>query len=201
MVWGEILSGRTFHLLRFPEHFRTHYYVQLLPYCGFRTAVPEVPLVEKVSHYNSDGELLKITFTKCNPRFLDFRSSSFWLWFMPSNCSSLIATTLKRSSGGLECTPLCFTFCSPNSTRKLIRNRKIKWWYVLVYFFKLIDTYLLLQSNGTSAKTNGTKPSRVGICFTTQTELYENTNTKAMSNGYTTSDNSNLRNRAFIDRK
>lgn len=64
-------------------------------------------------------------------RLLNFRSNSFWLWSMPSNCSSLIATILKHSSGGLECMPLCFTFCSQNSTRKPIKNRKIKWWYVL----------------------------------------------------------------------
>lgn len=58
-----------------------------------------------------------------------------------------------------------------------------------------------LKQNGTSNGTaNGTaKKAQIGICFTSQTTLYENTDTKGMGNGYTQSDNNKLRNRAYID--
>lgn len=60
-----------------------------------------------------------------------------------------------------------------------------------------------VQQNGVTS--NGVKQngrSKVGICFTTQTALYEHTeDVKPMTNGYTSSEAENkiLRNRAFID--
>ncbi|XP_030760378.1 elongation of very long chain fatty acids protein-like [Sitophilus oryzae] len=61
-----------------------------------------------------------------------------------------------------------------------------------------------IQANGTS---NGTSPnqttkngkSQIGICFTSQTALYEDVDSKKMSNSYTTTSDSQLRNRAFLD--
>lgn len=57
---------------------------------------------------------------------------------------------------------------------------------------------LQAQLNG-KPQTNG--KSRIGICFTTQTALYEHSSdVKPMTNGYTSSEASNtLRNRAYID--
>lgn len=45
------------------------------------------------------------------------------------------------------------------------------------------------------------KSNNVGICFTTQTALYEKADdVKSMKNGYTSAEgNARLRNRAFID--
>lgn len=51
------------------------------------------------------------------------------------------------------------------------------------------------------SKNGKTKRSNIGICFTTQSALYEKADdVKSMANGYTSNDgNTRLRNRAFID--
>ncbi|XP_066155616.1 very long chain fatty acid elongase AAEL008004-like [Euwallacea fornicatus] len=90
------------------------------------------------------------------------------------------------------------------------------WWigmHALMFYFLFSKFYkqtykgsknqIKTEMNGNlvnSASVSNSK-SKIGICFPTQTELYEHTNTKPMTNGYTTSDNSKLRNRAFIDRE
>lgn len=54
------------------------------------------------------------------------RFSLCWLWFMPSNCFSSIATIPKRSFGGLVCMQSCSTSCSLTSIKRRIRRRKLK---------------------------------------------------------------------------
>lgn len=61
VVRGEVLPGRSQHLLRFLEHLRPHHHVLVLPLRCPRTPVPEVPLVEKVPHHSTDGEFVHFT--------------------------------------------------------------------------------------------------------------------------------------------
>lgn len=87
------------------------------------------------------------------------------------------------------------------------------WWIgmhaVMFYFlfsnfykqtYKKSDHKVKVEDSNGKQETK-TKKSNIGICFTTQTALYENADdVKSMANGYTTNDGSTrLRNRAYID--
>lgn len=86
------------------------------------------------------------------------------------------------------------------------------WWiglHAVMFYFLFSNFYKQTYSKkGEKVKVDGeerqnvkTKKSNVGICFTTQTALYENAeDVKAIKNGYTSAEgNARLRNRAFID--
>lgn len=83
------------------------------------------------------------------------------------------------------------------------------WWiglHAVMFYFLFSNFYkqTYVRKEKTKAKVedddnNKTKRSKVGICFTTQTALYEKTNdVEEMTKGYT-SDGNRLRNRVFID--
>lgn len=66
--------------------------------------------------------------------------------------------------------------------------------------YKIDNNFLHLQDNNKKQEEEiKPKKSNIGICFTTQTALYEKTDdVKEMHEGYT-SDGNRLRNRVFID--
>ncbi|CAH0556124.1 unnamed protein product [Brassicogethes aeneus] len=85
------------------------------------------------------------------------------------------------------------------------------WWigmHAVMFYFLFSDFYkqaylkkkqkLEGQKNGTSELSKALKN---GVCFTTQTALYDNAESvKSMPNGYTTSESSSIRNRVYIDK-
>lgn len=82
------------------------------------------------------------------------------------------------------------------------------WWiglHAVMFYFLFSNfykqTYVKKEKKVKSDDQNDERPKRsnIGICFTTQTALYEKTDdVKEMTKGYT-SDGNRLRNRVFID--
>ncbi|KAF2879952.1 hypothetical protein ILUMI_26221 [Ignelater luminosus] len=81
------------------------------------------------------------------------------------------------------------------------------WWigmHAIMFYFLFSDfykqTYMKKQARK-NQEVNGTaKKPNIGICFTTQTSLYETSDkVKDITRSYTSEGNSDLRNRAFID--
>ncbi|XP_076251609.1 very long chain fatty acid elongase AAEL008004-like [Rhynchophorus ferrugineus] len=70
-------------------------------------------------------------------------------------------------------------------------------------YMKSKDKKVKVESNGnveTTSTTKKTQSSKTGICFISQTALYEDMDSDKIYNGYTTNSDNKLRNRAFLDR-
>ncbi|KAJ8920046.1 hypothetical protein NQ315_011696 [Exocentrus adspersus] len=100
---------------------------------------------------------------------------------------------------------LLFIDCNyPKAFVWWIGMHAVMFYFLFSNFYK--ETYSQRQKKGKvevemNGKTQTNGRSKVGICFTTQTALYEHsTDVKAMTNGYTSTEApTTLRNRAYID--
>lgn len=119
------LFRRSQYILRTIKHIRSHCYVLLLLVHRHGPTIPEIFVVEEISHNITNGESLKrlLIFKLYNKYYLTFifRFNSLPSWYMPSNCYSSIAITQELSSGGSVCMLLCSSSCSMSSINQLTR--------------------------------------------------------------------------------